>query len=919
MTFPLAPLQRRLRIAPGTTDFGADPSTYPWIDISTYVDDTFEISDTIGTTDDATETNTEFSCTLRNNDSRFTSDNPESPYWPFFVVGCPIEYALDNGDGGGWRIQCITYLGASVVSWTAGTQYRCIATITAGGQFRRLGLDPPIASALRRTIPTSAKRKAYYPMEDAAGSTQAASAIPTAPPLISAPGQAPVFGSTAGVPGAASCATFELGDRLSASLTSPTTANALRVSFTLYVPTAPGGTPSLFELTATGGTVARYGLELGAASLRFRAFGAGGAELSGASAIGFTDQYTQTVYVDVDIAQSGANITWAIKTTRWAIDATGQPVGTSGTASGSWAGTLGQVTGYAIAPYLDLPGVEIGHWSLTEPPLPGTGGFAAVVGWAGNTAAGRVAGMAIEFGLPYSVTSTTLGAVMGPQLVGSLLTNLRDCQNTDHGVLTDHLGVIGYRALSELYNLGPTMSLNRSVRGQIGRIPLTFDDQVKANVASASRPGGSTYTVTDDADILRAGRYERSPITVNVGLDSALPGHAGWSLARGRGSERGPRLPELTFNMRVACEATPALGTQALGMQLGNRIAISAGPHQMTKGEIDRQVRGRKQTVNGRYDWKITYFLVPTEPYNAFILDTDRLDTAGTETVLAANTTDTVLMAATAGPLITTGAGLSIPLNAAGEQVTLTAVASEPMADPFTRTVANGWGSTPATAHLPAYAYTHSGSSGAVAGDWAATGTAATMSIALAGGSRSSRLDGIVLLNPDLSASCTYPGSPTGNSLEMQLNYRRDAAGTSSYTFRVNIETTGRVLIQFYAYGGALLAELPAPFVHSSGQTYNLRIAPIGSRHLCKVWIGSVEPVAWNVDLIDTSRVVPGSIFVRGGRSVGNTNTPAVATWDNLTLRNTQALTVTRSVNGIVKSLPLNSAVKLWKGRGLGI
>lgn len=918
MTYPLTPLQVRIRIAPFVVDRSADPSTYPWIDITTYYDATFEITDSSGQTDDASESSTEFACTLRNTDARFTPDNPESPYWPGFVTGCPIEFAMDNGDGGGMRVQSVTYLGSVTIRWTAGTDKRCLAEIAGGGLFRALGLPAPIRSALRRTIPSSARRKAYWPMEDESGSNQAASAVPAVAPLTPLAGTPPEFGTESGVAGASSIATFRLGDRISAALPSPTTSNAVRVSHTLYAPTPPGGQVALYNLFASGGTIGRYTLELGTNNMRFRAYDLSGTEVSGAGLIGFTAQFSQTIYCELDLAQSGANITWSIRSTAWTVSqSTGLPNGASGVSSGSFAGTLGQVGIITLGPNLDLPDIRMGHVAITEPPLPASGGFAAVVGWAGNTACASVAGLATEFRLPSSVTSTTLGAVMGPQLIDSLLANLRDAQETDHGVLSDRLGVISYRAISELYNLAPSITLNRSVRGQIGTIEPVFDDQLKANIASATRRGGSTATVQDELDIARTGPYEREPITVNVALDSALPGHAGWSLARGRGSETGPRIPELILNMRVACENTPALGAQVLALLLGDRIAIGSGPTQMAKGSIELQVRGRKQVISGRYGWTVTYQVVPVAPYNAFILNTDRLDTAGTEVILAAAPADTLLMTATAGPAATVGAGLSIPLNAGGEMVTLTGVTNEPVVDAFTRSVSGGWGSIPATAHLPAYLWQVFGTGGTGAAQFNVTGTTGTISVTNAGEFGRVVTTAIQLAHPAFYAEVSYPAAATGGQLELELCYRRSSS--TSYAFRVTIQTSGEVRAQLYTPASVLLADLPTAIVHSPGQVYKLLVSPIGSRHRCKVWTGSTEPDNWTVDASDTERLTAGGVQVRAGRGAGNTNSPAVSTWDNVTIRNVQAFTVVRGGAGFTKTLPVSSPVRLWKSRGMGI
>lgn len=917
MTFPLSRLGIRMRIAPGA-DLTAAPSTYAWIDVTTYVDMTFDIVDKIGSTDEATEANTELTFAFRNNDARFTTDNPESPYWPNWDIGCPIEYAKDNGDGGGFRDVIVTYLGKAEVSWTAGTEHRCIATVTAGGLFRRLGQDPALASALRRTI-LDYRRKAYYPLEDVTGATQAASALPNVAPLIpNNGGSAPEFGATAMVAGTASMANFKTGSRLFATLPSPTTTQGWRTSFLLHAATAPGGTPALFELYCTGGTVYRFGLELTTAGLRFRAWSPTNVELSGAAIIGFTDQYTYAVWTEVDIAQSGANIAWTVRTTKWVVTAAGLAGGSSASAGGTFVGTLGAVRSYALAPYQDVDDVLMAHWALTEQPLPIAGGFAAVLGWVGNTAAGRVVGMANEFDVPASVVDPAKGSVMGPQIVGSLLANLRDVQQTDHGILSDHTGVITYRTFEELYNLAPALLLSRARRGELPKdIAPVRDDTVKVNIASAARPGGGSFTATDAADVLRFGRYERQAINVNVAVDTVLPGHAGWALARG--TDPGPRYQSLEIQVHLAGATTPGISTTILALALGDRIGLESLPPQAAKGGAEVQVRGRTQTVSGRTKWSVVYDLVPSAAYDAFLLDVDRLESSGTEVVLAATTTDTTLMVATAGTQIITGAGLSIPLNAAGEKVTMTAGADEPIVDPLTRVVANGWGSTPATAHLPAYAYSLNGSAGFAAADFAATGTAGTMSIGAALAFRTTRLAGLIAVNLDMSAHASVAVTPTGGPLELELEYRGSTL-SNGYAFRVEITTGSLVKALFYNPSSVLIAEIITSITHTPGQVYRLRCAPINERHRCKVWVGATEPLDWTVDLVDASLLLPGYPRFRSGRGAGNSNpSPVVATWDNVQINNTQALTVTRSVNGVVKAIPLQSTVKLWTSRGPGI
>lgn len=923
MTYPAAPLGVRIRIAPGFNDYTSNPSTYTWVDITSDVFHMAEISDEIGANDDVSEENTIGSVVLKNESGRYTTDNPESDLFPFFDVGCPIEYAIDAGAG--YVVQTITYLGSAVDDWTSGTQYRCLTTVTSGGQFRRLGLRPKIASPIYRSV-KSRPRKAFWPMEDAAGAGAAASAIQGVGPLKPGPYNPPEFGQTDATivpPGQMSMVKMVAGSNLSTLLQPPTSSTGIRFAGLFRVATTPGaavGVLAVWEGYA-GGSQKRYTLELHPSGLRFQAYNAAGAEISGAGIIGFGSHNTDTVWLELEISQTAATtITWTIRETVWKLLSDGSPSGLAASAGGTYTGTLGQLDLFSLSPNLELDDIYLGAWNIAELPWPTLGGLAAVVGWAGNKATERVNGMCGEFGVPVHVTATTLGQAMGPQLTDSLLANMRDVKKTDHGVLTDHLGVVDYRALSELYNLTPAITLSRVRRGELGKLQPVRDDTTKANIVSVSRRNGSSVTIQNDLDIARTGTYEAGGEELNVINDAALTPHAGWYLARG--ILTGKRYDVLTINMRVACETTPALAAQVLALKLGDRIAISSLPPQAAKGGIERQVRGRKMTVRNRGfgEWTVTYKLVPIEPYQAFQVDLSRLDTSGTELQAAATTTATSLLVATAGALIRTGGGQSVPLDVMGEQVTMTACSTEVQADTFTRSVSNGWGSIPATASFPAQAWSPAGG---VAADFNVGGTTATMSIGAANDARTVYLISVNQVNPDMTGFASFAVAPTGAPLEIQINYRYLLSVNNSYTARILIEVGNTVRLRLFPPGSSnTIADVPTNLTHTAGVTYGLRVAPIGTRHRIKVWQGTAadEPSGWNIDFQDSSRVVAGAVNVRGGRALGNSNaSPVILTWDNVSINNQQVLTVTRSVNTVVKTQAVGGRVKLWQGRGLGV
>lgn len=923
MTYPLSILNARLRVA-YDADLTADPSTYTWTDITTDVDFTFDVDDHIGSSDDSGDSNTKFSATLRNTDAKYTFDNPESTVWPYWGIGTPLEWALDNGDGGGYRVQCITYLVASEVEWTANTPTRCVARIRAAGPFQRLARGK-LQSALRRTIPSSKRRKAFWPLEDAAGSKSAASAVSSVGPMQGVP---PEFGVASLVPGAFSVAQFSHGQSLTAKLPTPTTSQGVRLSCLLHTTTVPVGQAELFELRAVGGTAERYVLEIGGSQLRFRAYAPGAVEFSGASNVGFAAHQDNLVWLEMDITQTAAGaMAWSLKETTWLFDSNGLPVGSSGFANGTFSGTIGGITDVTIG---SLGGFindcQVGVLALAEQPFPTSGGFAAVLGWAGNTAAGRVKGMCDEFRVPAAVTSTALGSVMGPQIPGSLLDNLRDSENTDHGILTDHAGRVEYTALSELYNRTPALTLRANVRGEIAVVVPQVDDQSKANVASASRTGGSTATVRDDADIQRHGEYERAAITVNLANDGPLFGHAGWALAHGRGEHYD--IKQLTIRPHVAGAGGAALGTTLLALRLGDRIVLDPAPRQMAKGPIELMIRGRTQKLPGmrsRTAWEVTYDLIPCEPYNAYSLNSDRLDTAGTEVWLAATSAATTVTVQTTVVTPAVTGSTSIDLWAAGEKVTLTSVTDEAYGDDFTRTTANGWGSMPASTSLPAQAWTVVLGTGTVAlSDLATNGSQATMNLQAAGSNMRCALNGLPMRHPVARIDSAISVAPTGAGIFMSVQYRR-GTGTSIDCYEASMEVPaggGAPILSLYAPGAILIAQVVLSSVTPGpGVFYSWRVMPVGDRHRINVWqLGAPEPGSWSIDTRDNTRLRPGPIGLRSGRLAGNTNAGATTTtWDALALVGVQRFGLTRSVLGFSKALPIGSQVRLWKGRGLGV
>jgi len=97
-----------------------------------------------------------------------------------------------------------------------------------------------------------------------------------------------------------------------------------------------------------------------------------------------------------------------------------------------------------------------------------------------------------------------------------------------------------------------------------------------------------------------------------------------------------------------------------------------------------------------------------------------------------------------------------------------------------------------------------------------------------------------------------------------------------------------------------------------AGTWYTVRLAMTGSTLSAKVWLrGSTEPEAWQLTATDTALTAPAAVGVRTLLGSATTNTlPLTASFDGLYV-GPQAMTVTRSVNGISKAHPAGTPLSL--------
>jgi hypothetical protein len=166
-----------VEIAPGA-DLTADPTTWPWVDITQWVHSPVTI--THGYRDESnTSGPEEISLTVQNDDGRFSPDNPMGPWFGTLHEGTPLRAYWDTPD----NERGLGYITQLPIQWRVPAT-TAISQIVASGIFRqRLERGEVLQSALKRSIVSNPNVIAYWPMEDGSDATEFASPVDGVSPM----------------------------------------------------------------------------------------------------------------------------------------------------------------------------------------------------------------------------------------------------------------------------------------------------------------------------------------------------------------------------------------------------------------------------------------------------------------------------------------------------------------------------------------------------------------------------------------------------------------------------------------------------------------------------------------------------------------------------------------------------------------
>ncbi|MEU0397937.1 alkaline phosphatase D family protein [Streptomyces sp. NPDC006208] len=459
----------------------------------------------------------------------------------------------------------------------------------------------------------------------------------------------------------------------------------------------------------------------------------------------------------------------------------------------------------------------------------------------------------------------------------------------------------------------------------------TDDDQKLRNAVTAKRQDGgeATFVKTEgslntsdpETDPDGVGVYDES-VTVNVATDDQLPGHAGWRVHLGTVND--PRYPLVHLDLA----ANPGLADDVTALALGDRMTIANPPSWLPPETIELIAEGGTEYI-GLYDWNVELNASPGKPWTVAQLPADvasagpdgpnRLDTSGSELVTAVDADDTEFIVHTppdgTTPRIhwvnSTGLTAVLPthfpfdVRLAGETVRVTAC-SPVVWDSFTRTTASGWGTASS-----GQAWTTTGGS---ASDYSTSGTTGVHSLGTVNVSRHSVT---TAPSPDLDMTVDISSSvlAAGASQFTHL-IARYLDGNNMYAARLGFTTTATLQLVIQKRVGGTQTDLvtvTAPGKHVAATFYTLRFQLEGTALRAKAWKrGGQEPEGWQATTTDTSLTSAGSLGTRSILGSGNTNPlPVTVTYDNLQLLTPQRMTVTRSVNTVVKAQAAGTALSL--------
>lgn len=335
------------------------------------------------------------------------------------------------------------------------------------------------------------------------------------------------------------------------------------------------------------------------------------AENSGYIAFGLNGK---TAQVQMRLTQDVADVDWEM-----AVDILGQDGRFVGTTSSNTfpSSSVGAITAFVVGTVGAMEGCLVGQISVSNDAtsLPSAG--VAATGHIDEAAAERFARLCDEEGIAYEIigeAGANSSMRMGPQRIATLLQNLEDVEDAEHGII--------YEAR---HFLGLTLRLHHTLVNQTGP-NFTYtdgfltgepfpdpDDLLNANDVTATRYLGSKYRSVEESgsmSVSAIGRYVK-PVNANVSNDSALPDVARWN--RHVGTWRSARYPTVQFDTHRP-QFTASISADVDELEIGDYFSVDDTPAWLEPGGISVLAQGYNEVIQN-LTREIAFNCRPAGPY----------------------------------------------------------------------------------------------------------------------------------------------------------------------------------------------------------------------------------------------------------------------------------------------------------------
>lgn len=788
--------------------------------------------------------------------------------------------------------------------------------LQAGGLQRRVTQGTaPLKSTYRRGNETiSPPHVAYWPVEEGADATSIASGI-GGPAMLLQEGKT-TFATNSDFRGSAPIAK-NAQTRWVGAIPSATATGQAQLLFLLSVPAAGEPNNATFSQLQTSGTAAFIDLFYGTGGdVQLRFYRADRNPFYDTGFLPFAVN-GRPIQMSVELTQNGANIDWKIATFEPGAPDGGDVI--NGTAP---AATIGTVRGVVMNPYRQITGSAFGHVAVRTQITSIFTLAEQFDAYRGETAVTRTLRLLSENGLPgtYIGDADVISAALGYQGRQTWMDLVKEAAAADVGSFYDsrnHASFV-YRTRASMYNQPAALALDYTAPGHVAP-PLkpVEDDQTLRNDITVTRKDGSSYqaiqttgrlAVTDPTVGTGAGHYDDA-VTLNLANDDQTPSAAGWLLSLGTVDE--PRYPTIAVNRAALATVSPTLALAALMVNLDDKITIANPKPEIAPGTITQLARGYTETI-GQTSHDLQFTGAPASPFEVVGLDDDDLGKLDTDTSVLlepVTTTGTQLLVSdypgrgwTSDP-----AEMPIPVTVGGEDMSVTAISALGPSFVAAGLVSEG-SDSPRTPGLPAglaeghTLYCLAAIRNSPAGipqmpdDWTLLVDAGNL-----------RLFGKVAGPAEAAPTVTFTGGVVGATCHAQLAAFRNCsiavlgaaaqlnASAQNIAYPALAAPTRRALILYIGWKQRDWTSVAA----IAGATEIGEVATI---------IGDDAGIVWDY-LIQTTpaAISAGSFTVTGGASAISRG--AVVALDGTG----QAMTVTRSVNGVVKTHAVESRVSLTR------